>query len=66
MFKRKVNIDYIIEGTYNSQHQGAVESFNKATTVSILRLNILELNEHWQILQEIFKSSKNYWFVNNC
>ena len=23
------NIDHIIEGTYNSQHQGAVEAFNK-------------------------------------
>ena len=23
------NIDYIIEGTFNSQHQGAVEALNK-------------------------------------
>ena len=27
------NIDYIIEGLYNSQHQGAVESFNKAIKI---------------------------------
>ena len=27
------NIDYIIEGPYNSQHQGAVESFNKAIKI---------------------------------
>ena len=27
------NIDYIIEGHYNSQHQGAVESFNKAIKI---------------------------------
>ena len=27
------NINYIIEGPYNSQHQGAVESFNKAIKI---------------------------------
>ena len=27
------NIDYIIEGLYNSQHQGAVESFNKTIKI---------------------------------
>ena len=28
-YLKENNIDHIIEGTYNSQHQGAVEAFNK-------------------------------------
>ena len=29
IYLKENNIDHIIEGTYNSQHQGAVETFNK-------------------------------------
>ena len=28
-YLKENNIDHIIEGHYNSQHQGAVEAFNK-------------------------------------
>ena len=28
-YLKENNIDHIIEGLYNSQHQGAVEAFNK-------------------------------------
>ena len=28
-YLKENNIDHIIEGTYNSQHQGAVEALNK-------------------------------------
>ena len=28
-YLKENNIDYIIEGPYNSQHQGVVEAFNK-------------------------------------
>ena len=28
-YLKENNIDHIIEGPYNSQHQGAVEAFNK-------------------------------------
>ena len=28
-YLKENNVDHIIEGLYNSQHQGAVEAFNK-------------------------------------
>ena len=31
------NIDYIIEGPYNSQHQGAVEAFSKTIKIFDIR-----------------------------